>query len=443
MAVTTPEGEAPRLPRAALRAAVRTLRRGCDDLRALSGELGGGVVGEFEEAFGGLVGARHAVACSSGTSALLAALLACGVRPGDEVIVASYGWGGTVGAILTLGASPVFADVHPNTFNLDPARVRKRISSRTVAILATHLFGHPADVVQLAYIARDHGLRLIYDAAQALGATFQGRPMGAWGDVAIFSFGRGKLLSTGEGGMAVTNDPEIHDRLLLASQHPARGRVELCDPFLEPLLNEMSLSSRMHPVAAAIGLAQVQELPARVAKRRKTCLALAAQLRDARLFVAPSEAPGVEHAFHRFVLRMSATSSSDRSVLLAKLREQGVPVVAGPVRVPIHRRRWLPDIHPTGLAASPLEEALPISCQLCEAEEVLLESASDWLAVPPSRLAEIAGAFRRLAESMVTDRTATSSPLFLAPGQGADTPSSPRISSHFRREPSGEPRNDR
>lgn len=407
VSVTTPEGGPPRLSRASLRAGLRTLREGCHDLRALSSELGGGVVGEFEQAFGEIAGTRYAVACSSGTSALLAGLLACGVEPGAEVIVASYGWGGTVGAILTLGATPVFADVDPTTFTLDPIHVLEQISPRTVAILATHLFGHPAAVVQLGDIARDHGLRLIYDAAQALGATFHGRPMGAWGDVATFSFGRGKLLSTGEGGMAVTNDPEIHDRLLLASQHPARGRVELCDPSLKPLLNEMSLSSRMHPVAAAIGLAQVQELPARVTKRRKTCLALAEQLRDARLFVAPSEAPGVEHAFHRFVLRMSASNDKDRNVFLATLREQGVPVVAGPVRVPIHRRRWLRDIRrPAGLAASPLEDALPISFQLCAADEVLLESASDWLAVPPSRLTEIAGAFRRLTESVVTDRTA-------------------------------------
>lgn len=391
--VRTPEGEGPRLSRIGLRAAFRVLRAACGDLRVLSSELGGGVVGELEQAFAEVVDARYAVACASGTSALLAGLVACGVGPGDEVIVASYGWGGTVGAILTLGATPIFADVDACSFTLAPDRVRERISPRTVAILATHLFGHPADVVQLAEVARAHRLRLIYDAAQALGATSQGRPMGVWGDVAAFSFGRGKILSAGEGGMVVTNDPDLHDRLLLVSQHPARALIELGDASLRGYANEQSLSCRLHPVAAAICLAQMPELSSRIELRRRACLELADRLQCLASMAAPAEVRGARHAFHRFVLRLSPGGTSRREAVVAELKRLGVPATVGPVRTPIHRRNR--DVGSRRSVGPRVVEDLPITDALCKRQEILLESTSDWLAVPESRVVELAEAFLR------------------------------------------------
>jgi dTDP-4-amino-4,6-dideoxygalactose transaminase len=391
--VTTPEGSPPGLPRAALRAAYRVLHDGTADSRLLSSELGGGVVGEFEGAFADLVGARYAVACASGTTALIAALVACGVRSGSEVIVASYGWSGTVGAVLTLGARPVFADVDPRTFTLDPERVLELVNNRTVAILATHLFGHPAHVSRLAEVARSHNLRLIYDAAQALGATYQGLPMGACGDLSAFSFGRGKILSAGEGGMAVTNDPAIFDQLLLASQHPARAMMELGDTALRPLADGMSLSCRMHPVAAALGLAQVAGLPSLVRRRRRTCLDLAYRLRNLQSLIAPSEAPSVEHAFHRFVLRLRPEITEDRARAVAALRRLGVPAIRGPICVPIHRHARFCSANLLAIQTEhPSPEQLPITCALSDREELLLESSSDWLSSPEARITELATA---------------------------------------------------
>src|SRR3989454_355203 len=171
-AVRTPEGRRPGLSPEADRAARGLLLQARRDPDALADLGGSGVVRTFEEAFARHVGADHAVSSASGTSALVAALLACGVRPGDDVVVSTYGWGGTVGAVLVIGAAPVFVDIEPMTFNADPAAVDCALTPRTKAILTTHLFGHPADVAGLSEVARRHSLALVFDAAQALGASY-------------------------------------------------------------------------------------------------------------------------------------------------------------------------------------------------------------------------------------------------------------------------------
>ncbi len=385
--------------------AVRTLlSQAAVDGHALSRLDGGGVIRDFEEAFSELVEARFAVSMSSCTSGLVASLLACGVEPGDEVILASYGWGGTAGAVLAVGAVPVFADIDQTSLNLDPDSVRQMVTDRTRVILCTHMFGQPADVPGLSAIARQHGLRLVCDAAQALGATRARRPMGAWGDIAVFSFGRGKLLTTGEGGMATTNNADLYERLVLVSQHPIRSRRELENPDLRGLIDETSLSSRLHPLAAVIGLAELPFLAGRLARRREFCLWLLDQLDDLPGFRIHGDLPETANAFHQLPLTLVAeeVGGMERREVLDRLLSDGVPVAAGPVATPIHRRhRFCGGSAQRGPLDSRRQDCgLVVTDQRCAEREVLLENEGRWLGTESERVAEMARAFRTRAFRM-------------------------------------------
>ena len=277
---------------------------------------------------------------SSGTAGLIAALTVAGVGPGDEVIVSSYGWGGTAGAVAVMAAQPVFVDIDPDTATLDVEAVRAAMSPRTRAVLATHLFGHPADAMELGRLTTARGVRLIFDAAQALGARLDGRGVGAFGDISVLSFGQGKLLTTGEGGMALTNDADLYERLLLVTQHPIRALGEIEDPLLRALVDEASLSVRLNPIAAAIGMAELAPAASRLARRRASCRELCRHLTNLTGWRVPVERASAQHAFHAFALEYQPQAWDDlpREPVLAALAAEGVPIAAGPVRVPLHLR---------------------------------------------------------------------------------------------------------
>src|SRR2546422_10150072 len=399
-AVRTPEGRRPGLSPEADRAARGLLHQARRDPDALADLGGGGVVRAFEEAFACQVDADHAVPTASGTQDLVAALAACGMRPGDDVVVSAYDWGGTAGAVLVIEATPVFVDIKPMTFNVDPAVVRRALTPHTRAILATHLFGHPADVAGLSEVARRHGVALVFDAAQALGASYAGQKLGGCGDVTVFSFGRGKLLTTGEGGMAVTNDPELYDRLVLVSQHPVRALWEVEDPGLRDLVDEVSLSCRILPLAAAIGLAEIPRLEALLQTRRRACLALGQALRDIPGFRPCVEVGPVRHAFHRFAITYVSEELDGfpRELDGRALRAEGVPVAVGPVRTPIHLRPRFRagaadlSVRAPLKAGRPATLAAPVAERRCVAEELMLESSSGWTALPQARGSGVGGA---------------------------------------------------
>lgn len=369
----------------ALESALALLREAREDVDALSRLEGGGVVGDFEQRFASYVDARSAVSTSSGTSALMAALLACGVAPGDEVIVAAYGWGGTAGAVALLGATPVFADIEPVRLGLDPASARQCLSSRTKAILATHMFGQPADIRGLTALASESNIKLIFDSAQALGATYEGKPIGAWGDINTFSFGRGKLLSTGEGGMATTDDPDLYERLVLASQHPLRARRDLEDRALRAAIDEVSLSSRIHPLAAVIGVAELRRTEARLHRRRQACLTIADKLEEVPGLRFVGDLCRSTNAFHRLAMTCVCKGSGGRSrhEILERLRSAGFPVVAGPVRTPLHMRTNLRGLDRRSGAGCEVSEAR------CREGELVLEIPS--LAQPGCVLEDVSG----------------------------------------------------
>jgi perosamine synthetase len=372
-AVFAPAEASPGLSPMAEQAAMEYLGRVRHDLGLLSDLEARGAVGEFEEEMARVACAEFAVAMSSGTAGLIAALLAVGVGTGDEVIVSDYGWGGTVGAVLTVGAEPVFADIEPGSPNVDVEAVRRAVSRRTRAILATHLFGQPAEAAALEELANSLGLRLVFDGAQALGARVDGRGIGAFGDATVFSFGRGKLLTTGEGGMVATNDADVYERLLLVAQHPVRALAEIDTPALRELVDESALSVRMAPLAAVIGKAEIDAAHSRLVRRREAGRKLHRLLDGCPGWRLPTEPEGIEFAFHTFALEYDPRHwrGLSRDSVLAALQAEGVPAVLGPVRVPLHLRpryRGLNAWSRDGAGGCPVAE------HRCAAMEVVLDA---------------------------------------------------------------------
>lgn len=320
-----------------------------------SGMLAAGSrVAEFEREFAGYCGAAHAVAVNNGTAALHAALMAAGIGPGDEVIVPDFTFYATASSVLMCGATPVFADVDERTFNIAPQEIEKRITLRTKAVIAVHLFGLPFDVPAVQEICRRHNLLLIEDAAQAHGALLGGKMAGSFGDLACFSFYATKNMITGEGGMVTTKDAALYDRLRLVINH---GQSE---KYLHTCLG---YNYRMTDIAAAIGLVQLQRLPGFNEKRRKNAEYYNTHL-SAKGLVTPFTPPGMQPVYHQYVVRLTSDFPMDRAGFMDYLKGKGIgSAIHYPI--PLHRQPVFglkkdPDPCPvsTRLAASVL--SLPV-----------------------------------------------------------------------------------
>ena len=216
----------------------------------------------FERKFAEYLGVHQAASVCNGTVALHAALLALGVGPGDEVIVPTLTYIASVNAIAYTGASPVFVDSLPDTWQMDPDDVQKKITSRTKAIMAVHLYGHPCEMQRLGELAKKHGIYLIEDCAEALGSEYHGKKVGSFGDIATFSFFGNKTVTTGEGGMVATNDETLHDRVVhFKGQGLAKQREYWHDVI--------GYNYRMTNICAAIGLAQLERVQETIDRKRK------------------------------------------------------------------------------------------------------------------------------------------------------------------------------
>ena len=234
----------------------------------------GAFIERFEGAFADFCGARYALSCNNGTSALHLALLALGIGPGDEVIVPTLTYVASANAVRYCGATPRFVDVTADTWNLDPADVARKIGPRTKAIMPVHLFGVPADMGPILELAKQHGLAVVEDAAEAHGALWQGRPAGSIGDIGTFSFYGNKIITTGEGGMVITGDPVLAERMQLLKgqgQDPQR-------PYWFPVVG---FNYRMTNIQAALGLAQLETIERKLADRERVALKYRSLLGDA------------------------------------------------------------------------------------------------------------------------------------------------------------------
>ena len=279
----------------------------------------GAEVSLFENAFARFSDAREAVGVSSGTEALRLALLACGVGPGDEVITTPFTFIATVEAIVQAGAVPVFADIDPVSFNIDPSGVEAAVSPRTKAIVPVHLYGRAAEMDRIQEVATAHGLKIVQDAAQAHGATYGEFSIGNLGDVACYSFYPSKNLGAyGDAGMVTANDPDVASRVRLLRDH---GRS---DKYEHTLLGS---NSRLDTLQAAILRVKLDNLPAWTEARRRIAGSYRSLLRDAEVVLPSPDDRG--HVYHLFVVR-----SGDRDGLRASLAEEGAtPIGTG-------GRRW-------------------------------------------------------------------------------------------------------
>jgi perosamine synthetase len=293
-----------------------------------SGRLSlGPTIERFEEAFAETVEAPYAAAVSSGTSGLHLLCVTAGIGPGDEVITSPYSFVASANCAIYEGATPVFADVDPRTLNLDPAAVEAAVTERTKAIVAVDIYGYPCELDELQAICERHGLALIQDACEALGARYKGEPVGSQGPPAVFAFYPNKQITTGEGGMITTHSEEEH-RLLVSLRN--QGRAD-GGGWLDHA--RLGFNYRIDDVRAAIGIGQLERLPEILAGRS----AAAARYRELLADVDGLELPCADDAEHErswFVYVVALPRGTDREAVIGTLEERGIQTA-----------RYLPCIH--------------------------------------------------------------------------------------------------
>jgi perosamine synthetase len=287
----------------------------------------GKYIARFERRFTELCKAEHAVACNTGTAALHLAMLALAIGPGDEVIVPTLTYVATANAVRYCGADVTFVDSLPESWNLDPSDVARKIGPRTRAIVAVHLYGEPADLTPLLEISAARGVTLIEDAAEAHGARYRGRPVGAIGTIGTFSFYGNKIVTTGEGGMVVTNDAALAERATLF-----RGQGQAFDrTFWHPVVG---YNYRMTNIEAAIGLAQLEGLNDNIAHRRSISSRYRLNLAGVRGLTFQDEGDDSYSANWLVGVVLPVQSAAQRDGVAAELREWGIET--RPFFYPIH-----------------------------------------------------------------------------------------------------------
>jgi dTDP-4-amino-4,6-dideoxygalactose transaminase len=312
----------------------------------------------LEAELAALCGVSHGVGVNSGTDALVLALKAVGVRPGDEVITSAFSFVASGSAVVMLGATPVFVDIVPSTYNLDPALVERAVTPRTRAIVAVHLYGQPAAMDAIGDIARARGLAVVEDAAQAVGAAYAGRPAGSWSDAACLSFYPTKNLGgCGDGGMVLTSRDDIAEAVRRLRDHGSPRKYEHV---------ELGYSSRLDELQAALLRVKLRHLPAWNDRRRSVAALYRELLRGAPLALA-EEVPPARHVYHQFTVR-----TPKRDALLAALGEAGIgTAVHYPSPIPAQPLFAMPDTDrafPQATRAAAEVLSLPCFPELTEEE---------------------------------------------------------------------------
>jgi dTDP-4-amino-4,6-dideoxygalactose transaminase len=285
-------------------------------------------VAALEEEFAKLCGVKHAIATTSGTTALHTALLAHDIGEGDEVITTPFTFISSANSILFTGAKPVFVDIEEETFNINPDLIEAAITSKTKAILPVHLYGHMCDIEAIMDIADRHSLIVIEDACQAIGATYKGKPAGSFG-TGVFSLYATKNVMSGEGGMITTNSDEIAEKCRLIRNHGMRVR------YYHDMLG---YNYRMSDLHAAIGLAQIRRIDEFLQKRRENAKFLTENIESV---ITPKVKAGYEHVWHQYTIRVDG--NRDRDAAVKKLNDAGIGTgIFYPV--PAHQQGYMRDI---------------------------------------------------------------------------------------------------
>lgn len=287
----------------------------------------GKYIEKFETAFAEYCGVRHAIACCNGTVALHLALLALGVKPGDEVIVPSLTFIATANAVVYCGARPVFADVDRETWNIDPHDVERKVTERTSGVIAVHLYGHPADMDAIRELAARHNLFVIEDAAEAHGAQYRGKTSGALGTAGTFSFYGNKIMTCGEGGMVTTDDGDLAQRVRLL-------RGQGMDPERRYWFPVIGYNYRLTNVAAAIGLAQLENVESLIESRVQVASWYREFLGSVPGFSFQAVRPWARHVYWMFNVLIRDEDESGRDEVAACLLKAGIET--RPVFPPLH-----------------------------------------------------------------------------------------------------------
>jgi perosamine synthetase len=296
-------------------------------------------VGEFEEAFAERVGAAHAVSFTSGTAALHAAAFAAGLKSGDEAITTPMTFAATANCVLYQNSTPIFADVCADTLNLDPRQIERKINPRTRAIFAVDYAGHPADLDPILELAKRKGLIVIEDACHALGAEYRGRRVGSIADMTVFSFHPVKHITTGEGGMVATNNPQLAETLCRFRNHgissDARQRQSAGQWHYEMVL--LGFNYRLPDIACVLGIEQLKKLDANLARRRQIAAQYTAAFRQISGVIPPAVHPEVNPAWHLYPIQLDLeVLRADRAQIFRALRAENIGVNVHYIPVHLH-----------------------------------------------------------------------------------------------------------
>jgi dTDP-4-amino-4,6-dideoxygalactose transaminase len=332
-------------------------------------------VAEFERVVAEYAGARYAVACSSCTTALHMALLVLGVGPGDEVIVPSLSFIATANAVRYVGATPIFAEIDPRTYNLDPADVERRVNPRTKAIMVVHQMGLPADIDAFIDIGRRHNLKVFEDAACALGSRYKDRPIGAHTEMACFSFHPRKVICTGDGGMIATNNPAYAEQLRLLRQHGMNVSDTARHSARSVLIEEypvVGYNYRLTDLQAAVGIEQMKRLDELVSRRVELAMRYNRLLSEYHWLRPPYVPPYADPNFQSYAISLSDDCGVTRDSVWQTLLDNGVAAKRGIMT--IHRERSYTETYghqslPATEKASDSSLLLPLYPQMTEVEQ--------------------------------------------------------------------------
>jgi UDP-2-acetamido-2-deoxy-ribo-hexuluronate aminotransferase len=323
-------------------------------------------VGEFECGVAGYLGVQYAIGCASGTDALQIAMMAMGIGPGDEVISTPFTFVATAETVALIGAKPVYVDIDPKTYNINPSLIERAITPRTKAIIPVHLYGQPVDMDPVMALAKKHDLKVIEDSAQALGASYRGKKVCAIGDIGAISFFPSKNLGGfGDGGMMVTNDATLHEAMRVIAAHGSRVR------YYHDLIG---VNSRLDTIQAAILNVKLRHLDA-WNRARSTAAARYAALLKGTPVTTPYISPDGEHIFHQYTLR-----APRRDDLANHLKAKGIPhAIYYPV--PLHLQKAFamsggkPGDYPVAEQAAREVLSLPMHTELNEEQQVYITNA--------------------------------------------------------------------
>jgi perosamine synthetase len=277
----------------------------------------GKYIEEFEDGFSKFCGAKFGVSTSNGTAALHLALVALGVGPGDEVIVPTLTFVSTASIVTYCGAKPVFIDSEPSTWNIDSEKIKEKITDKTKALIPVHLYGYPADMDPILEIARDHGIKVVEDAAESHGAEYKGKKVGSFGDISCFSFYGNKILTTGEGGMCLTNNKGLAGKLKILKNHGM-------DPQKKYWHTVVGFNYRMTNMQAAIGVAQLQKMDKFIKRKLEIAGLYNSMLKDVDDITIPPNSEWARNVYWMYTVLVEDGFGISKEELMKALESKGI-----------------------------------------------------------------------------------------------------------------------